>query len=35
VRPSEMIVLDLKGAALKEAAPGKELIVDCDMKGSD
>jgi len=35
VRPSEMIVLDLKGAALKQAGPEKELIVDCDMKGSD
>jgi thioredoxin reductase len=35
VRPSEMIVLDLKGEALKEAETGGELRVDCEMRGSD
>jgi thioredoxin reductase len=35
VRPSEMIVLDLKGGALKEAGLEGELVVDCEIKGSD
>jgi thioredoxin reductase len=34
VRPSEMMVLDLGGGALKEAGAGGELVVDCEMKGS-
>lgn len=32
VRPSEMIVLDLKGDALKEAGLKGELVVDCEMR---
>lgn len=35
VRPSEMIVIDLKGDALKEAGTGGELTVDCRMKEGD
>lgn len=34
VRPSEMIVLELKGERLKEAGPAGELVVDCEIKGS-
>ena len=34
VRPSEMIVLDIEGEALKKAGVKGELRVDCDMKGS-
>jgi NADPH-dependent 2,4-dienoyl-CoA reductase/sulfur reductase-like enzyme len=34
VRPSEMIALELKGAQLKEAGIGEELVVDCEIKGS-
>ncbi|RJP30876.1 MAG: FAD-dependent oxidoreductase [Actinobacteria bacterium] len=33
VRPSEMVVLDLKGEALKEAGLKGELVVDCEMRG--
>jgi NADPH-dependent 2,4-dienoyl-CoA reductase/sulfur reductase-like enzyme len=35
VRPSEMVVLNLDGKKLKEAKLQGELIVECDMKGSD
>jgi len=35
VRPSEMIVLDLDGEALKKAGIKGELVVDCNLKGSD
>jgi thioredoxin reductase len=34
VRPSEMIVLDIKGDALEEAGLKGELRVDCEMRGS-
>jgi thioredoxin reductase len=34
VRPSEMIVLELKGEKLKEAGLKGELVVDCDIKES-
>lgn len=35
VRPSEMIVIDLKKEALEEAGTGSELTVDCRMKEGD
>jgi thioredoxin reductase len=35
VRPSEMIVLDLKGATLQQAGVKGEVVVDCGTKGSD
>jgi len=35
VRPSEMILIDLDGAALKQAGIKGELVIDCDIKGSD
>lgn len=34
VRPSEMVIIEVKGDRLKEADLGEELVVDCDMKGS-
>ena len=34
VRPSEMVILDVKAARLKESGVGKELVVDCETKGS-
>ncbi|MDY6795154.1 MAG: FAD-dependent oxidoreductase [Actinomycetota bacterium] len=34
VRPSEMITIDVKGNKLKDAGAGKELVVDCEIKGS-
>ncbi|MEW6554759.1 MAG: FAD-dependent oxidoreductase [Actinomycetota bacterium] len=34
VRPSEMIVLDLEGEALRKSGIKGELVVDCDTKGS-
>ena len=34
VRPSEMIVLDLKGSALEGAGAKGELVVECGTKGS-
>jgi hypothetical protein len=34
VRPSEMIILDVKGDRLKESGVGEELVVDCETKGS-
>jgi thioredoxin reductase len=34
VRPSEMIVLDLKGEKLKEAEHNGQLVVDCDIRES-
>ena len=33
VRPSEMIKLEIKGFKLKEAGTGKELVVDCRIRG--
>ena len=35
VRPSEMIVLDIKGEALEQAGLAGELVVDCEIKGGD
>jgi len=35
VRPSEMIVLDLKGDTLAQAATKGELVVDCEIKGGE
>jgi thioredoxin reductase len=34
VRPSEMVIIEVKADKLKEAELGKELVVDCDIKGS-
>jgi NADPH-dependent 2,4-dienoyl-CoA reductase/sulfur reductase-like enzyme len=33
VRPSEMVILDIKGDKLREGAVGEELVVDCEIKG--
>ncbi len=35
VRPSEMIILDVKGDALKDAGVRGELAVDCEIRGGD
>jgi NADH dehydrogenase FAD-containing subunit len=34
VRPSEMVILDVKADRLKESGVGEELVVDCETKGS-
>jgi thioredoxin reductase len=34
VRPSEMVTIDVKGQRLKEAGMSRELVIDCDIKGS-
>ena len=34
VRPSEMVILDVKADRLKESGVGKELVVDCETRGS-
>jgi hypothetical protein len=34
VRPSEMVIIEVKADKLKEAELGKELVVDCDIKES-
>jgi len=34
VRPSEMIILDIKAEKLKESGVGEELVVDCETRGS-
>jgi hypothetical protein len=33
VRPSEMVIIEVKADKLKEAGLGEELVVDCDIKG--
>ncbi|MDI6830836.1 MAG: FAD-dependent oxidoreductase [Actinomycetota bacterium] len=35
VRPSEMIILEVKGQAMKEAGIKGELVVDCELRGGD
>ncbi len=34
VRPSEMVIIDIKADRLKESGVGEELVVDCETKGS-
>ncbi|NPV59341.1 MAG: FAD-dependent oxidoreductase [Actinobacteria bacterium] len=35
VRPSEMVILEVKGQALREAGVKGELAVDCEIRGGD
>ncbi len=35
VRPSEMVILEVKGDALREAGVKGELVVDCEIRGGD